>query len=272
MTIFGDGEQTRDFVYVDDVVDAFVRAATRGGGLVCNIGTGRETSVNELYARDGPPGRPGSPHAEHQPLRPGELLRSSLDPEPGRASSWAGPAWTPLGEGTSAVLEFVGRRDAGGESSVRPGSAEQVLGRRPDDLGRHRGRPEPPGIDAAHDGGRDAPVLAHDQLGRAGQLVGHAHLGASSSRPLASAVPRRSTTAGDAGDADGHVGHPRRHGRPKVSEMITPTETPWRCRSAVPDAAGRAVGVDGEEGGGPRARRWRGRPRRWRRRTRGGSR
>ena len=39
VTIFGDGEQTRDYVFVDDVVDAFVRAATRGGGLVCNIGT-----------------------------------------------------------------------------------------------------------------------------------------------------------------------------------------------------------------------------------------
>ena len=50
VTIFGDGGQTRDFVYVDDVVDAFVRAASRGGGLVCNIGTGKETSVNELYA------------------------------------------------------------------------------------------------------------------------------------------------------------------------------------------------------------------------------
>ncbi len=48
VTIFGDGEQTRDFVFVDDVVDAFVRAATKGGGLVCNIGTGRETSVNGL--------------------------------------------------------------------------------------------------------------------------------------------------------------------------------------------------------------------------------
>ena len=50
VTVFGDGEQTRDFVFVDDVVDAFVRAATRGGGLVCNVGTGRETSVNELLA------------------------------------------------------------------------------------------------------------------------------------------------------------------------------------------------------------------------------
>src|SRR6202040_1466727 len=50
VTIFGDGEQTRDFVFVDAVVDGFVRAATRGGGLVCNLGTGCETSVNELLA------------------------------------------------------------------------------------------------------------------------------------------------------------------------------------------------------------------------------
>jgi UDP-glucose 4-epimerase len=45
-TIFGDGNQTRDFVFVDDVVDALVRAADRGTGLVINIGTGVETSVN----------------------------------------------------------------------------------------------------------------------------------------------------------------------------------------------------------------------------------
>ncbi len=48
-TIFGDGEQTRDFVFVDDVVDAFARAADRGDGELVNIGTGVETSVNELY-------------------------------------------------------------------------------------------------------------------------------------------------------------------------------------------------------------------------------
>ena len=48
-TIFGDGEQTRDFVYVDDVVDAFVRAAEKAGGLTVNIGTGIETSVQHLY-------------------------------------------------------------------------------------------------------------------------------------------------------------------------------------------------------------------------------
>ena len=52
-SIFGDGSQTRDFVYVDDVVDAFVRAAEKGGGLTMNIGTGIETSVQQLYDLDG---------------------------------------------------------------------------------------------------------------------------------------------------------------------------------------------------------------------------
>ena len=47
-TIFGDGNQTRDFVFVDDVVDALTRGATQGEGII-NIGTGVETSVNDLY-------------------------------------------------------------------------------------------------------------------------------------------------------------------------------------------------------------------------------
>ena len=49
-TIFGDGGQTRDFVYVDDVVDAYRSALSRGDGEFMNIGTGVETSVNELYS------------------------------------------------------------------------------------------------------------------------------------------------------------------------------------------------------------------------------
>jgi UDP-glucose 4-epimerase len=103
-TIFGDGGQTRDFVYVDDVVDAFARAAVRGGGLVINIGTGRETSVNELYdtmAR----GAGVTPSAVYAPPRPGELRRSSLDP--GRAAIHLGwKPWTGLAEGTGAVLDY----------------------------------------------------------------------------------------------------------------------------------------------------------------------
>jgi UDP-glucose 4-epimerase len=49
-TIFGDGGQTRDYVYVGDVVDAMIAAADTAGGGVFNVGTGTETSVNELYA------------------------------------------------------------------------------------------------------------------------------------------------------------------------------------------------------------------------------
>ena len=78
ITIFGTGEQTRDFVYVDDVVDAFVRAATRGGGLVCNIGTGRETSVNDLYrSMAAAVGSEANP--DYAPGRAGELDRNVLD-------------------------------------------------------------------------------------------------------------------------------------------------------------------------------------------------
>ncbi len=106
--IFGDGEQTRDFVYVDDVVDAFVRATTKGGGLLCNIGTGRETSVNQLYAEmAAQAGVP--PQIEFRPLRTGELWRSSLDPSrAGIQLGWS--PWTQLGEGTASVLDFVRQR------------------------------------------------------------------------------------------------------------------------------------------------------------------
>jgi len=108
LVVFGDGEQTRDFVYVDDVVDAFVRAATRGGGLVCNIGTGVETSVNRLAAEMA--SQAGVElRVERRPLRPGELQRNALDP--GRAGIHLGWApWTDLGTGTAATLAFVARQ------------------------------------------------------------------------------------------------------------------------------------------------------------------
>ncbi len=108
VTIFGDGNQTRDFVYVDDVVDAFVRASTRSGGLVCNIGTGRETSVNELFAAlAAHTGADSVP--THAPPRPGELQRNALDP--GRAAIQLGwMPWTRLEDGTAAVVEAVTAR------------------------------------------------------------------------------------------------------------------------------------------------------------------
>ena len=110
VTIFGDGEQTRDFVYVDDVVDAFVRAASRGGGLVCHVGTGRETSVNDLYATMAAAAGVDAA-AQRAPARVGELLRSSLDIE--RAAQQLGwRPWTQLADGTAAVLESFRQRSA----------------------------------------------------------------------------------------------------------------------------------------------------------------
>ena len=103
-TVFGDGLQTRDFVYVDDAVDAFVRAADRGSGLLCNIGTGVETSVNELYATMAAAAGVATA-AVHAPARAGELARSALDP--GRAALHLGwEPWTDLSTGVTEVLRW----------------------------------------------------------------------------------------------------------------------------------------------------------------------
>ena len=88
VTIYGDGHQTRDFVYVGDVVDAFARAREPGAasGLVVNVGTGVETSVNDLYATmarlTATPGPAG-----YAPARTGELIRSAARPPPGRGQA-----------------------------------------------------------------------------------------------------------------------------------------------------------------------------------------
>ena len=69
-TIFGDGNQTRDYVFIDDVVHAFVQAIERGSGKLVNIGTGLEASVNHLYRLLADiVGFEGEP--EHGPLPPG---------------------------------------------------------------------------------------------------------------------------------------------------------------------------------------------------------
>ncbi|MEZ0362896.1 GDP-mannose 4,6-dehydratase [Mycobacterium sp. pUA109] len=77
--IFGDGSDTRDYVFVDDVVDAFVKASgPAGGGQRFNIGTGAETSVRQLHrAIAAAVGAPDDP--EFHPPRLGDLKRSCLD-------------------------------------------------------------------------------------------------------------------------------------------------------------------------------------------------
>ncbi|HZU79412.1 MAG TPA: NAD-dependent epimerase/dehydratase family protein [Acidimicrobiales bacterium] len=110
VTIYGDGEQTRDFVFVDDVVDAFVRAATRGGGLVLNIGTGHEVTVNELArVMQEKTGATATP--QHAPARAGELRRNALDPErAGLHLGWR--PWTELSDGVAAVVDHIAARPA----------------------------------------------------------------------------------------------------------------------------------------------------------------
>ena len=135
--IFGDGTQTRDYVYVEDVVAATVTAAEHAGGVL-NVGMGVETSVVELYDRIQ---RVAGVEREPQfaESRPGELQRSVLDAslakrelgwEPehsldeGLAETWAwssGKATSRL-QGLPRPLEAVVRRAARLErQEVSPG-------------------------------------------------------------------------------------------------------------------------------------------------------
>jgi UDP-glucose 4-epimerase len=78
VTIYGDGEQTRDFVVVHDVVDALMAAMERGDGRRVNVGTSRPTSVNalfgELAAITG-----YTKHPSYAPPRLGEVRHAALD-------------------------------------------------------------------------------------------------------------------------------------------------------------------------------------------------
>jgi UDP-glucose 4-epimerase len=94
LTVFGDGEQTRDYVYVGDVVaanllvaEAALPAATELDARAFNVGTGRETSVNEL-ARTLMRAAGREVPLEPAPARPGELLRSCLDAGRLRQLGW----------------------------------------------------------------------------------------------------------------------------------------------------------------------------------------
>ena len=97
-TIYGDGEQTRDFVHVVDVASALLAAADGSG--VYNVGTGIRTTVNELYrlcaAAAGAPNEP-----VHGAPRAGDLRDSVLDP--GRAQRELGWSARSLADGLAAT-------------------------------------------------------------------------------------------------------------------------------------------------------------------------
>ena len=103
--IYGDGEQSRDLVFVDDVVHAFVLAADRGDGERYTIGTATRTTVNQLFhALAAATGYPHEPVRE--PARAGEVRHSALDARrAGRDLGWK--PWTMLEEGLAATLAWA---------------------------------------------------------------------------------------------------------------------------------------------------------------------
>ncbi|HRF09267.1 MAG TPA: NAD-dependent epimerase/dehydratase family protein [Xanthobacteraceae bacterium] len=110
ITIFGDGEQTRDFIFVEDIVDGWSRAlvAPKAKGQIINLGGGRSTSINQLadavvgafgFAKGGyeirhAPGRPGEQRAVQADIRKANELigwspRTSFEEGLKKTVAWA---------------------------------------------------------------------------------------------------------------------------------------------------------------------------------------
>jgi UDP-glucose 4-epimerase len=103
LTIYGDGGQTRDYVFVDDVVAANALALEQRlvGGF--NVGTGKETDVNEL-ARALLAASPQKVDVVHAAPRAGEQRRSVIDPSKLRAAGWS--TSVDVGEGLARTFAW----------------------------------------------------------------------------------------------------------------------------------------------------------------------
>jgi UDP-glucose 4-epimerase len=104
-TVFGDGTQTRDYVYVGDTVAAFLAAADQRRPGTWNIGTGIEVSVLDLARVIGEVTGRAVAHTL-APARPGELQRSALAVE----RAWADLGWragTALPDGVGSVCRWI---------------------------------------------------------------------------------------------------------------------------------------------------------------------
>ncbi|MFI7495064.1 NAD-dependent epimerase/dehydratase family protein [Kocuria sp. M4R2S49] len=118
LTIFGDGEQSRDFVYIDDVVDAWVSALTERAshGQVLNLGSGRQTAIKDLADQVLAAAGREDQMVTYAPGRPGEQRHVQADiTRAGRVLGWR--PRTPFAEGFARTVEWA--RSVMDEGSAR---------------------------------------------------------------------------------------------------------------------------------------------------------
>jgi UDP-glucose 4-epimerase len=102
--IFGDGTQTRDYIYVGDLVGAIMRAGDTQAGAVMNVGTEEETSVLEIVRLLSQLNGANAPEPDFAPARLGDITRSCLDATRARELlNWR--ASTPIAEGLALTWE-----------------------------------------------------------------------------------------------------------------------------------------------------------------------
>jgi UDP-glucose 4-epimerase len=105
-TVYGDGKQTRDYIYVGDVVAALMAGASSAVVGAINVGTGQETDVLELVRLLGELGDASGFEAQLAPPRPGEVQRISIDPARAkRELDWT--AGTDLEQGLRLTLDSI---------------------------------------------------------------------------------------------------------------------------------------------------------------------
>lgn len=100
-TICGNGRQTRDFLFIDDAVDALARAMTKGGGLVINVGTGQQTTIRDLWSLMS---SATTLQEKFETARYGDLQRNAVNTTRARIQlGWS--HWTSVSTGVAELLE-----------------------------------------------------------------------------------------------------------------------------------------------------------------------
>jgi nucleoside-diphosphate-sugar epimerase len=105
--IYGDGEQTRDFTYIANVVDANLKAATASEGLgkVINVANGERVSLNQLLEAVRNAANAEGIDAQYEPPRKGDVIHSQADNS--RAREWIGyQKLVGLDEGIARTIEW----------------------------------------------------------------------------------------------------------------------------------------------------------------------